>query len=427
MTLTSNIVVKSKAFKSGSNRSAEATAPDTVSQLQLARTATGVTRYADNMATGCSSLSNNDYNPATRSCGSGASLVYVGIQALQNAVNASWGGDIIRVRSSGRQYIGSGESNSVTIEQRPGSNVTGQPGAGTPLNLSTALIIEGCPASACGSLEIPSINGIDGLRHAYLRNVKLNANNVNNSLAARNVFHSRLENVEVTGGGLFGILSIGHSELINLNVHENGYNGPGEGCQNGSGHCHGLYTGSCEDDGCNNLIDGGQYWDNSGYGIHCYQHCGPTIIRNTRIYQNGYGLIVSTTPGVKVYNNVVYNNRGGGIISRAPAAEIYNNTIYGNIGNGIRVQEMGGAVVRNNLVIGNTGRPIEDAGITERKSAYSCGGKPCIAQDSNNVTTGSASSYFIDAAKRNFQLIPASKIKGVGADLSRPTRALNEK
>src|SRR5687768_12808237 len=149
---------------------------------------------------------------------------------------------------------------------------------------------------------------------------------------------SRMENVEVRNAGHQGMFGLGNSEFINLNVHTNGFwDPPGDHLcppyDPTGGQCHGVYTGGGSEN-INNLFDGGRYHHNSGYGIHCYTNCGNTTIRNLRADHNGTGgIIVSSQPGIKVYNVVVDNNAqiasGAGLAVAASNAEIYNVTAYG--------------------------------------------------------------------------------------------------
>ena len=104
MTLTSNTIVKAKAFKSGSNASGEASASFAVSQPQLAGTGKGVTRYADgSLSSNCTS---GNYSIANRNCTGSDGNAY---KSLQDASNASAAGDTILVRSFAGIYTGSSD------------------------------------------------------------------------------------------------------------------------------------------------------------------------------------------------------------------------------------------------------------------------------------------------------------------------------
>lgn len=200
-------------------------------------------------------------------------------------------------------------------------------------------------------------------------------------------------------------------ELINCNVHDNGSgDGPGD---------HGIYWG-----GEFLTIDGGFYWNNSGFGIHIFSsghnNVDDNIVRNVRSYTNGIGphagnssggggILVSCGHRNKVYNCIsVYNNLGSGIQIdyRAANSEIYSNTVYGNSENGFKIGSFGAeataTILRNNIAFGNatggSGNPISDAGIGT------------IAD--HNITIDP-----LFASIPDFTLLPSSPARGAGLDL----------
>ena len=151
-----------------------------------------------------------------------------------------------------------------------------------------------------------------------------------------------------------------------------------------------------------NLIDGGEYHNNFGYGIHCYPNCQNTTIRNLRVHHNGAtGIIVASNAGNVVHNVVADNNRGVGIWLAASGAVAYNLTAYNNSGGDIMVSNFANITIKDSIALN---------GISDRDGLGFIG--------SNNITSGSADSLFIDAANGNFQLKPTSTVQGVGADLS---------
>jgi hypothetical protein len=392
--------------------------------LLLAGSAQAAIRYATISATGCSNP-DTDYNPTTNTCGSGSATVYTGVTSIQSAYNASSGGDTVRVRASGTKYLGTGHpemsggaTTHINMEIRPNVNVIGNPGAGTPLSLSTAVIVEGCPASACGTLENPTLGPIYGFRSVYLRNLTIRGDAGGRSAPGTGTFNqicigagslSRIENVTMSHCGDQGTSGVDISEYINVTMHDIGYNGAG-GAHSGppfacysyynpaynDGQCHGIYSSQI-------YVDGGEFYDNSGYGIHCVTNCGPTIIKNIKAYNNENGGIIvqGGTGNTEVFNNLSYSNAVVGIFSPfAVNGSFYNNTIANNGDVGLAFQG-GVGTVRNNLIIGNSG------------GVCTGDGGACVA--SGNITTGTAAAHFVNAAGNDYHLISSSTARDVHA------------
>lgn len=216
--------------------------------------------------------------------------------------------------------------------------------------------------------------------------------------------HVRLRNIELRNAPFTGILllstsGVGH-ELINVNAHANGFSDTGEGS-------HGVY---CQSDGV--LIDGGQYYNNDGYGVQVYvigARADNAIVRNTRVYSNGRpghggGMIISSGDNHLVYNNLVYSNGSLGINSGhngTVGMKFYNNTIYGNAAQGLVIGSGGsGTIVRNNIVFSN-GSAISDFGSGSTLS--------------HNLTTDPS---FVNAGAADFHLQSGSAARDAGVTLS---------
>jgi hypothetical protein len=217
--------------------------------------------------------------------------------------------------------------------------------------------------------------------------------------------NSILENLEVTRGGSQGIYGIGNTHLLNLHVHHNG----GVACgDEPPHHQHGLYTGTSADEK-DNVIDGGSYHHNTGYGIQCYSTCSGTTIRNIKVYNNNsWGVFVCCSgSGNKVYNVVAYQNDltrdNGGICLCSPNVEGYNLTVYDNEGIGILVGGSG-IIVRNSISLGNSGPNYQVSS-----------GSPTT---SNNIFSGTASDHFVDVSTYDLQLQLASTARDAGTSIS---------
>lgn len=211
--------------------------------------------------------------------------------------------------------------------------------------------------------------------------------------------HVRLQNSVVKNAATQGIHGAYTSDIqfINLKVHNNG----------STKYDHGIYAAIK-----NMLIDGCEFYDNSGYGIHIYDTSGSradnSIIRNNRVYNNrgAAGVILSYGTNIQFYNNIVYNNLNGVSANySASNVQFYNNTIY-NHPQGSGVEVGGGAsstIVRNNILYQN-GTPIINAGSG--------------TVTSNNLTTNP---MFVNASGANFKLQSGSPAIDTGATISAVT------
>lgn len=168
---------------------------------------------------------------------------------------------------------------------------------------------------------------------------------------------------------------------------------------------HGIYLSTDR-----NLIDGGRYYRNAGWGVHVYPKATNTIVRNVRSFENqGTGLGLVWGSHNQAYDNLVYSNRTGIHLS-GDSPRCYNNTVYGNWGEGLSISNADNgprgtrnADVRNNIVFQN------GSGITD----YAVGTGTIL---SNNLE---ADPLFIDAAAGDFRLREGSAAIESGTDLSR--------
>jgi parallel beta-helix repeat protein len=136
--------------------------------------------------------------------------------------------------------------------------------------------------------------------------------------------HNRIQNTEVSDGGVFG--SAPYSELINLNVHDVAVGPDGASrCAEGPGLCHGVYSSADH-----LLIEGGEYHHNDGWGLHL--RLGPTnqTVRQVCSHHNrGTGIGFIGGGGNTAYGNTVWDNDVGFWVSAGNT--IYDNTVYGNV------------------------------------------------------------------------------------------------
>jgi hypothetical protein len=127
----------------------------------------------------------------------------------------------------------------------------------------------------------------------------------------------------------------------------------------------------------------------------------------------GVGMYMGT--GNLAINNVVYNIQGPGILAEYGCTQcgIYNNTSYGNTGqygSGIGVGPYAsGTVVKNNIAWGNQLRDIDQVGSDTTLANNLCATGPC---------TITQNPRFVDAAGKNFRLLPGSPAFNAGIDLA---------
>jgi hypothetical protein len=354
--------------------------------------ASGVIIYVDGQMSG--NCTRGNYSIADRDCTGSDGDGYGTARGLQAAANVSTGGDTIYVRSFSGVYTGSGEYNSV-------SHISGS-------SADNRLRIFGCPADVCGSAERPIVRSFYLSSFLHIKDLIVDGGNTLNS-SMRDVgavgLSSRLENLEIRNMGEQGLAGSTCCELINLDVHDNGFNSdvcnvsPGEG---GYGQCHGAYI----NDG--NLIEGGEYHHNKGYGIHCYPSCANVIIRNLQVHHNGSTGIIMGPNGSnsQIYNVIVDNNNAIGLWMAMDGLVAYNITAYNNGNFDILSSSYPNHILMDSIAmpngIGIRGLSSGDGGFTEL---------------TNNITSGSAS-LFVDAANGNFQLISTSTANNVGANVS---------
>lgn len=306
--------------------------------------------------------------------------------------------------------IPSGSSGSpITIQNYPGETVTLAPTGNVH---DTVLYLYGTSYTTWKNIIIDAT----GIQLNYTSTaVAINAGSSHNIFDTVEVKNSPGNNIQMSGASNF-------NQFLSCLSHDAGtYNARG----------HGIYFtgGLCTD----SLIDGGSYYNNAKYGVHQYEngfgHMDRTIVRNTRIYHNGYvgstpttsiscwGMLLGDGDNMLAYNNLIYGNSAGGIqltFNTSNGVGIYNNCLFNNSndpsagpGYGSPSMEVGGAVtnltVRNNIIYGNYSDTIDNSGAGAGYTA-----------DHNMFTTP----LWTNASGGDFTLLAGSGAIGAGYDLS---------
>lgn len=231
--------------------------------------------------------------------------------------------------------------------------------------------------------------------------------------------HLRVQNVEVKNMVNVGIGSNEGSgpgnEFLNLRVHDNG-------TVLGSVQWHGVYVA-----GTGGLFNGGEYYNNSGYGIQLFHTgaCGSdpnhpclsdNTIQNVRVHHNNSeggsgGVVIATGYRNRLLNSVIYANYNGGdavgVDFRCQDCEVYNCTIVGDgTGRGVQIgvgdyTAQFGTIIKNNIVV-DFSTAIAD---------YTT-----VATISNNFTVGDP--LFTDPTNGEFFLQSGSTARGAGINLT---------
>jgi hypothetical protein len=165
--------------------------------------------------------------------------------------------------------------------------------------------------------------------------------------------HSELMNATHSGMQVAGD---GYYELYHVNAHHNG-TGPNTQCNDppvNGGQCHGVYL-----NGVGVLIEGGEFHENEGWGVHIYSKPEQTTVRNAKAWGQdvGIGIIGGAGPH-EVSGNEVYDNELGMWFASPPVAA-HDNSIHDN-GLGMAVND-GGNTITNNAFDDN-GEHLQEPG-----------------------------------------------------------------
>ena len=377
MTLTSSATVNARAFMSGYNPSAMASAAFTsagnANTYYVAKTG------SDNNS--CSQAK----NPNTPKLTITAALACVG-----SAGTEAGAGYAVQVAS--------GIYNETVVDKIPSGSSWG-----APFTLKSA--------SPLGAILRPPTNGsiigmnntghyiivdgftIDGQSQTSGTGIALSAFNWGD------IHHIRIINNEIKNIKNDGITG-GHGtylEIINNSIHDVGSAAPG--------YAHGIYAVMA-----NSTIDKNKIFNSAGYGLHFYNNFGGTGLDNNLVRYNilhdngiasGQAAILASGTNMQIYGNIAYNNPIG--ISATQGGSniyVYNNTIYGNSTYGILNTTVSSMVVKNNISYSN----VTDLSVYGTSTVQS-----------NNLL--GVNPLFVDPTNANFQLQSGSPAIGGGTCL----------
>lgn len=317
-------------------------------------------------------------------------------QTIGQGLSVLAAGDTLYIRGgtyaeridSNQQTVRAGTSwsNVVTIAAYAGETVTLRPGSGGEvINLTQSsiqyVVFDGLSLDATGVQFGMSLT--NGANHVRFKN-------------------GEMKNSTLTGVAISVSPASSYNEILNSKIHDLG----------SSNQDHGLYIQTT-----NNLVEGCEIYNTSGYGIQLYNGYGGerasnNIIRNNRLHNLGLGssglgaVTINSGDDNMFYNNLVYDSlRGIDVMWGGPQrTKIYNNTIYNTSAAGIEIGSGStNAVVQNNIVYQN-GSTIINNGVG--------------TQISNNLTTDPK---FVNASAKDFTLQQTSPAIDTGVTLDAVT------
>ncbi len=303
------------------------------------------------------SLSGNDSNSGTlslpfRTINKGLSVLRAGdILYLRGGTYAE------RIDSNTQQIpIGTSWSSAVTIMSYPGETAILRPSGGSY---------------------------VVGLSHSYIKYVIIDGLVIDGGLLTKSTAtngsgqvnislwgganHIRIKNCELKNSPGQGItifpgngIPSDFNELINCKIYNNGT----------TDFDHGIYFNTD-----NNLLEGNEFYNNGGWGIHKYPKGSNNIIRNNRVHNNAFagkrgpGISVYGGSGNQIYNNMIWSNQYGVTIDYGETgAKVYNNTIFKNVGSCIQNgPAASGTSIVNNICWQN-GVAVENLGSIQLSS-----------------------------------------------------------
>ncbi len=340
----------------------------------------------------------NTYNPVADACITGSSLVY---NSIANGISAMAPGDTLYIRSG---------TYAVTISD---SQFAGK--SGTSYAAATKIRAYGTELVTINNISFAGAPGVntsyvifeaDPTAHNF-RVQNINVGQAGNTGLAQFI---KFDGLEVVGSSTEAVI-VGESASSDIWFTHMKVSAPST-CNTGGPGPHGFYI-----QGPNVIVENSEVFSVAGYGIHNYDQVGGrasnNIYRNNTIHNTGgnqgacpqstFGIGIVTGTNNLVYNNVLYNNQNGMDIP-ASGTKVYNNTLYQNgvgypgglIYPAIKDNAGSGQFIRNNLLVSNQNNSIDISGSS--------------ATTSNNITSTSPATYFVNAGANNFNLVSTATL-----------------
>lgn len=373
--------------------------------LLIAVQAEATDRYVQPSASGLCSQSNTLYNPATNTCGSGTSTVYIASSQgnLNTALAQTNAGDRLFFRAG--TYNWKIDTNAFPMH------------SGTSYNNAPVFAAYSSSGNCSSSCELVTFTSNDGLGivnlatgaatatlgYVIFDGLNFNGQAINspsnsnwvvsygNSGGSQFPHHTRFQygrvysnganfspTVNNSGGGFY--VDGDNNEFLYMEVDHNAENALNTGAANGP---YGYYMHG----GTGNLIEHNNIHNNGAFGIHGYSSTNTGVTNHTyrynTIYNNGNGplhagsgILLSSGSGNAAYGNIIYSNDVGIRVDYSCTnCLVYNNSVYSNTNYGLEVHNTGtGPLVTNNIFSTNAVNIQNDGGSSPTYTTNLCSG-----------------------------------------------------
>lgn len=258
-------------------------------------------------------------------------LVLLPVVTAAATFDVSAGGSIAQALSR----MGSGDTLTIhggtyeenNLQPSSGSTVQGAPGERVVLRPS-GNTAPGFDLGTATNITIRNLT-IDGSGGGISYGIRMDGqSNLVENVDIANVQNQGIA-IYCAGGNAHNGCGHGGNTLRNVHVHGSGSGGC-HGTTAKDGYCHGVYVYS--DD---NVIDGGEFDHNNGWGIQLYG--SNETVTNVTVHENVSGGM--TVPGsVNASNSLFTNNQGAGVWSQYGDSRYDSLTLTGNGGPGLYFQ-----------------------------------------------------------------------------------------
>ena len=372
----------------------------------IAKAQSGTPRFVDNTTSGCSTPSDNDYDPITEACGSGSSIVY---NTINGAFGVTTAGDSVLIRAGTyAEFVRTTNlagpataTNRILVQAYNGENVVIR----TPGGSSNLSVVRTGPSGVYVTWDGIDFDGINidvadqNFGQVFAISGDGNGIIVKNSIVRNGL---RSSGIFIQGDGI---------QILDSQFFDNGRD------INYLPGANGIYAGNMR----NSIIRGNKAYRNACTGIRVYASNGAqannNIIERNDVYQNGgshgpLGVCTSISSGFTIgdQNNIVqynyaYENDGQGFLiwkgGGTSANNIFRqNVSINNVGYGARINlsSITGTQFINNFFVGNTvGAFLNNGTGTVFTTNRTTGAVTDCLVSSSNLTLKSGSNPCVDA------------------------------